>query len=143
MVDAASKHREECITEVNKVLSEIEASEIPSIMIFNKIDLTGGAPKVKRNSQGQVSEIWLSAHTGEGVDLLLEAIEGHLSLLHTRCQLCIPASNGKLRATLYQKSVVKSEAINDDGSFELELELSTADLGWLRKQDDIHAIKTI
>lgn len=143
VVDVVSHYREECVIEVNKVLSEIEASEIPSIMIFNKIDLIDGAPKIKRNSQGLVNEIWLSAHTGEGVDLLLEAIEGHLSLLHTRCQLCIPASNGKLRATLYQKSVVKSEAINDDGSFELELELSSADLGWLKKQDDIRAIKTI
>lgn len=143
VVDVASHYREECITEVNKVLSEIEASDIPSIMIFNKIDLTGSAPKVKRNERGLVTDIWLSAHTGEGVDLLLEAIEGHLSQLHTRCQLCIPARNSKLRATLYQKSVVKKEAINDDGSFELELELSPADLGWLKKQDDIRAIKTI
>jgi len=74
---------------------------------------------------------------------LLDAIAEHLSLLHTRCRISLPASNGKLRAALYQKSVVKMESINDDGSFELELDLSPADLGWLKKQGDINAIKRL
>ncbi|MBL4671280.1 MAG: hypothetical protein JKX81_03390, partial [Arenicella sp.] len=50
-------------------------------------------------------------------------------------------SNGKLRAAVYEKSLVKTEDINDDGSFKLELELSEADFGWLEKQDDINEIK--
>ncbi len=143
VVDVASQYRDECVIEVDKVLTEIEASDIPSIMVFNKIDLTGGVPKVRRDAKGLVSDVWLSAHTGAGVDLLLEAVAEHLSQLHTRCCVSLPARNGKLRATLYEKSVVKTEAINDDGSFELELELSPADLGWLKKQDDIQAIKQI
>jgi GTP-binding protein HflX len=90
-----------------------------------------------------VNEIWLSAHTGEGVSLLLDAITEYLSLLHMRCKLSLPASNGKLRAALYEKSLIKAEDINDDGSFELELELSPADFGWLEKQDDINEIKRL
>jgi len=122
---------------------EIGASDIPTIKVFNKIDLTGSKAKVKRNQKGLVEAVWLSARTGEGVSLLLDAITDYLSLLHTRCQIDLPASNGKLRAALYQKSVVKAESVNDDGSFELELELSTADLGWLKKQDNINAIKQL
>ncbi len=143
VVDVVSSYREECITEVDKVLSEIDAADIPTIMVFNKIDLNGSRAKVKRNAKGLVTAIWLSAHTGEGVNSLLEAITEYLSLLHTRCQISLPARNGKLRAALYQKSVVKTESVNDDGSFELELELSPADFGWLKKQDDINAIKRI
>ncbi len=143
VVDVVSHYREQCISEVNKVLSEIEASDIPTIMVFNKIDLNDSTPKIKRNDKGLVSDVWLSAHTGEGVGLLLDAITEHLSLLHTRCQLTLPASNGKLRAALYQKSVVKEELINDDGSFSLTLELSPADLGWLKKQNDITKIKQL
>jgi len=134
VVDVVSHYREDCITEVDKVLKEIEAAEIPTIMIFNKIDLTDSSPKIKRNSKGMVDRVWVSAHTGSGIDLLLAAIAEHLSLLHTRCRLKLMASEGKLRANLYQKSVVKSESVGEDGGFDLELELSPADLGWLKKQ---------
>jgi len=140
VVDVASYYREDCISEVGKVLAEIEASDIPSIMVFNKIDLNGAPPKLKRDDKGLVEAVWLSAHTGAGVDLLLSAITEHLSLLHIRCQVKLPASNGKLRASLYQKNVVKTEVVADDGSFELELELSKADLGWLKKQDDVNTL---
>jgi len=123
-VDVASHYREECISEVNKVLKEIDASEIPTIMIYNKIDLIDGQAKVKRNSKGLVDRVWLSAHTGAGIDLLLAAIKEHLSLLHTHCKVGLPASNGRLRAVLYEKNLVKTEDIGDDGSFNLELKLS-------------------
>ena len=136
-VDVASHYREECISEVNKVLKEIDAAEIPTIMIYNKIDLIDGQAKVKRNSKGLVDRVWLSAHTGAGIDLLLTAIKEHLSLLHTHCKIGLPASNGRLRAVLYEKNLVKTEDIGDDGSFNLELKLSPADLGWLKKQDNI------
>lgn len=142
VVDVVSYYREDCITEVNKVLSEIDASTIPTIMVFNKIDLNDGLAKVKRNDKGLVEAVWLSAHTGEGVDLLLQGITEHLSLLHTHCKISLPSSNGKLRANLYEKNMVKSETISDDGSFELELELSPADLGWLKKQDNINNIES-
>ena len=137
VVDVVSNHREECISEVVKVLTEIAASDIPTIMVYNKIDLLDDQPKVKYNTHGQVDRVWVSAHSGAGIDLLLDAVEQRLSLLHTKCRVDLPASNGKLRANLYQKSLVKQESIADDGSFELELELSLADLGWLEKQQNI------
>jgi len=143
VVDVASTYREECISDVNKVLTEIDAADIPSIMIYNKIDLTGGEAKVKRNSRGLVEAVWLSAHTGEGVDLLLAGIAEHLSKRHTRYRISLQARNGKLRASLYQKSVVRTESINDDGSFSLELELSPADFGWLEKQADIGSLERL
>jgi GTP-binding protein HflX len=165
VVDVASAGREKCISEVNKVLLEIEAADIPTIMVYNKVDLVDGRAKVKRSAtdgslteadgslteadgslteadgSGLVTAVWLSAHSGAGVDLLLDAIAQRLSLLHTRCKIDLPASNGKLRASLYSKSVVKQESIADDGSFSLELELSPADFGWLEKQSDIIAIE--
>ncbi len=142
-VDVASTHREQCITEVDKVLKEIDASDIPIIMVFNKIDLTDMDPKVVRDDNGMVKSVWCSAHSGQGIDLLLDAITEHLSKLHTSCLVSMPASNGKLRAELYQKSVVKSESIEEDGSFNLECDLSPADLGWLEKQKNITAIKRL
>ncbi len=143
VVDVASSYREECVSEVNKVLKEIEAADIPTIMVYNKIDITGSAAKVVRGADGLIERVWCSAHTGEGIDLLLEAIGDHLSKLHVRCHLLLPASNGKLRAELYQKHMVKSEAIDEDGGFILECEMSPADFGWLQKQSNINTLERL
>ena len=134
LVDAADPNRDECISDVNKVLSEIGARDVPTIMVYNKIDLLDTKPHFDRNAEGQIDRIWLSAHTGAGVDALNIAIAERLSELHTRCELTLTAAQGQLRASLYEKSVVKHEEIQEDGSFALELELSAADLGWLKKQ---------
>ncbi len=143
VIDVASTSRDECIEDVNRVLAEIDASEIPTIMVFNKIDLIDAKAKLMRNAKGEIDRVWVSAHSGEGIELLLDAIAERLSLLHTRCRINLPASNGKLRANLYQKSVVKQELVADDGSFCLELELSPADMGWLQKQQNVLAIEPI
>ena len=84
--------------------------------------------------------MWVSAQSGEGVDLLLNAIAEHLSCLHLSFAVVLPANNGKLRAALYEKNLVRQEAISDSGEFELDLELSPADIGWLKKQDNIQSI---
>lgn len=143
IVDVASSYREECITEVDKVLKEIDASDIPSIMVYNKIDLTNTDPKVGRNAAGLVDRVWCSAHSGQGVDLLLGAVAEHLSQLHTRCSVSLPPANGKLRAELYRKNVVKQEIVNEDGSFILECDMSPADFGWLEKQPNINTIECL
>ena len=141
VVDVASQYREQCISDVDEVLTEIDADKIPTIMVYNKIDLIDGEAKIKRDNNGLIDKVWLSAHSGVGFDYLYTAIEERLSLLHQRCRIDLPASNGKLRANLYQKSVVKQEIITEDGSIRLELELSPADFGWLKKQQNVIMIE--
>lgn len=70
VVDASSPNRDSQIEEVNKVLSEIGASEIPQVIVFNKIDAAGLSPAIERDEYGKISRVRLSALTGEGVDLL-------------------------------------------------------------------------
>ncbi len=143
VIDVASHFREQCISEVDKVLSDIDAAQIPTIMVYNKIDLSDLAPHVKRNEDGLITSVWVSAHSGEGVDLMLDAITQHLSLQHLALSVILPASNGKLRAILYQKNLVRQETISEMGDFELDLELSPADFGWLKKQTNIQSIKSL
>ncbi|MBX2849381.1 MAG: GTPase HflX, partial [Acidiferrobacterales bacterium] len=143
VIDVASQSREQCISDVNQVLNEIDAAHIPTIMVYNKIDLIDSKAKIKHDANGLIEKIWLSAETGQGLELLLTAVEERLSLLHKRCRINLPPSNGKLRASLYQKSVVKDESIAEDGSISLELELSKADFGWLKKQQNVLAIENL
>jgi GTP-binding protein HflX len=74
VVDAASLVREEQIDEVNKVLAEIGAQNIPVILVMNKIDqlpeYVGRGPELRYEKDGKISKVYLSARSGEGLELL-------------------------------------------------------------------------
>ena len=74
VVDAASPVRMEQIEQVNVVLKEIGADHIPQILIWNKIDAAGLEPAVERGEDGKISRVFISAHTGAGLDLLRESV---------------------------------------------------------------------
>ncbi|WP_026638314.1 GTPase HflX [Bordetella petrii] len=74
VVDAASPQRDEQIAEVNKVLAEIGAGSIPTILVHNKIDGAGLAPRVERNAHGTIARVFVSATERAGLDALRGAI---------------------------------------------------------------------
>ena len=67
VVDSASPVREEQAAEVDKVLAEIGASDIPQILVWNKADLSGLQPGVERDEYGRIRRVFLSARTGAGL----------------------------------------------------------------------------
>ncbi len=74
VVDASSPQRDEQIAEVDKVLEEIGASDIPRILIYNKIDQAGYEPLVERNEQGAPARVFVSALQRTGLEGLRGAI---------------------------------------------------------------------
>jgi GTP-binding protein HflX len=74
VVDAASPVRMEQIEQVNLVLKEIGADHIPQILVWNKIDAAGLEPAVERDEYDKISRVFISAHTGAGLDLLRESV---------------------------------------------------------------------
>lgn len=74
VVDASNSGRDDQIAEVNKVLAEIDAAEIPQVMVFNKIDLLDTPPGVERDDYGRIARVFLSAQTGAGLDGLRLAL---------------------------------------------------------------------
>jgi GTPase len=74
VVDAASPNRDRQMDEVDKVLREIGAEQVPQIRIMNKVDLTEAEPQVARDEYGKIAAVWLSAKTGAGVSLLRDAL---------------------------------------------------------------------
>jgi GTP-binding protein HflX len=74
VVDSASPSRERQITEVNKVLMEIGASQVPQLLVMNKLDLTELPPAVERDEYGKIVQVRLSAKRGDGVPLLRDAL---------------------------------------------------------------------
>jgi len=78
VVDASNANRDDQITEVNKVLAEIGAADIPQVMVFNKIDLQDVPPGVERDEYDRIVRVFLSAKTGAGLEDL------KMTLLETR-----------------------------------------------------------
>jgi len=77
VVDAGSPNREQQIEAVNKVLEEIGADAIPQILVLNKIDLINisqGTSGYQRNEYGRISQVRLSAKTGEGFEYIRMAL---------------------------------------------------------------------
>ncbi|MDN4036356.1 GTPase HflX [Massilia sp. YIM B02443] len=74
VVDGSSPARMEQIEQVNEVLREIGADHVPQILVWNKIDAAGLEPAVERDEYDKISRVFISAHSGAGLDLLREAI---------------------------------------------------------------------
>ena len=78
VVDASNPNRDEQTGEVNRILKEIGANDIPQILILNKIDLNNMAADSKgctRDEYGRISRIRLSAKTGDGLEFVRQALE--------------------------------------------------------------------
>ncbi len=74
VVDASSHQRDEQIAEVDKVLTDIGADQIPRILVYNKIDEAGYEPRVERNEHGTIARVFVSALKRAGLDGLRGAI---------------------------------------------------------------------
>ncbi len=74
VVDVNSPERHDQVAEVNKVLVEIGANNIPQIVVYNKIDLQALAAGVRRDEYGNIASVNLSAKTGDGLSDLRAAL---------------------------------------------------------------------
>ncbi|NYT77879.1 GTPase HflX [Alcaligenaceae bacterium] len=81
VVDASSPQRDEQVIEVNKVLADIGADDIPRILVYNKIDMAGYEPRVERDEHGTIARVFVGALNRLGLDGLREAIveTGHIA----------------------------------------------------------------
>jgi GTP-binding protein HflX len=74
VVDSANHARDEQMAEVDKVLEEIGARDLPQLVVWNKIDLTDAGPGIERDEYGNIVRVRVSSRTGEGLELLREAL---------------------------------------------------------------------
>lgn len=127
VVDAADPRREERIGQVDEVLAEIGAGEIPQLLVFNKIDrLDEAAPR--RDTAGERERLWLSARSGAGMDLLREALAARFGDRLLGGEIRLAADRGRLHARLHALGAVRSEHFDEQGwTLRLELPLAVAE----------------
>ncbi len=134
VIDANDPERDAYTEQVNLVLREIGAEQVRQLQIYNKIDLLEMAPRLDRDEQGRVKKVWLSAHTGAGVDLLLEALSEIFADQSVRGWLRVPMGQGRVRAQLFETGEVLHEKITDQGDWLLEVAMPRRDFDRLMKQ---------
>ncbi|WP_334323314.1 ribosome rescue GTPase HflX [Gilliamella apicola] len=136
VIDAADPNMLDNIHAVEEVLFEIDAHDIPTLLVMNKIDLIEGRqPSIDRDEEGVPIRVWISAQNGLGLDLLFIALKERLAKQIQVCQLNLPAHLAKLRSRFYQLNAVEREFINDDGSFRLDVRMPSIEWNRLCKQE--------
>ncbi|MBD2795531.1 GTPase HflX [Xenorhabdus sp. 18] len=136
VVDAADTRVDENITAVDSVLEEIESHEIPSLMVMNKIDmLEDFIPRIDRDEENRPVRVWLSAQTGEGIPLLLQALTERLSGEIAHYKLHLPPEAGRLRSRFYQLQAIEREWMEENGEVGVEVRMPIVDWRRLCKQE--------
>jgi len=122
VVDASDTERQQRIEQVNEVLAEIGAAEVPQIIIYNKIDCLDDCP-ARCDSWEGVTRIWLSAASGAGFDLLYDVLAKQLSQEKVQRWVRVPAQAGDLRAHLFAEATVLHEQYADNGDSLIEIQM--------------------
>lgn len=138
VVDAHHEDQTRHIRHVNAVLKEIDASEVPQLEIMNKVDmLPGQGPRIDRDEDGNIRRVWVSAVTGEGLELLEQALRERFSDETIREWIRVPAANGRLRARLYALGKVHHESSEDGGDLLLDVSLPRREMESLQKTEGL------
>jgi GTP-binding protein HflX len=134
VVDAADPRRDERIAQVDGVLAEIGAGDIPQWLVFNKIDqlegahahadLVGAGP----DGQGARERLWLSARDGAGLDLLRAALSKRFAQRRVQGSIHLGPAQGRLRSRLHAVGAVREESADESGwTLALDLPLAAAE----------------
>lgn len=129
VIDSAAEERMRNIEQVELVLEEIGAAELPQLRVYNKVDLLADTePHIDRDDSGKPFAVWLSAQTGVGCNLLEEAISELLGKEVVNGRLVLTPQQGRLRAMLYTQQAVVTETYRDDGAALVQIRIPKSDL---------------
>ena len=132
VVDSSREEQRRLMVEqVNAVLHDIGAGDIPQIEVMNKIDLAGRQPARSHGETGGPERVWLSARSGAGLDGLRAAIGERFAEGLTHQHLRLPECDGRLRAQVFSLAHVRHEQFAPDGSWQVEFDIRRQDLGRL------------
>ena len=124
VLDAADPERIARIEQVQAVLKEIDCDELPTLLIYNKIDLREDeAPRVERDEYGRPLRVFVSSLTGAGLPLLREVLSELMFTDLFEGELTVQPQQGKLRAALFAAHAVQKERVDKSGVLHLQLRL--------------------
>ena len=137
LIDASDPNRWQRVRQVNSVLKQLDADQVPQIRVYNKIDKLDRQPRMTRNLSGEGRAVWISATTGEGLPLLKEAIARRLQQKTVHHYMRLDPSQGRQRAKLFELGAVLNEEVLEEGGWLLELKMVEKDLRRFLKHENL------
>jgi GTP-binding protein HflX len=128
VVDSSAADPDGQITAVRTVLDEIDALQVPELLVFNKSDASPAvAADLASRHPGSVA---ISARTGEGIDRFLQVLGDRLRSIAKVVELLVPYERGDVLASIHREGEVVSTFHEDDG-VRVRARLSDASAGRL------------
>lgn len=140
VIDCSDPAHQERILDVVEVLKEIGADQVPRLQVYNKIDILKIPPRVDRAETGLPARVWLSSHTGLGVEALLGSIGEFLHVALLECTVEVAAADARTRARLYDLRAVVAERAGQCGGWELDLKMDRRDFDDLNRQAHLRVL---
>ncbi|WP_341867673.1 ribosome rescue GTPase HflX [Actinobacillus indolicus] len=139
VIDGADDRKNENIDAVNQVLDEIDALEIPTLLVYNKVDrLDGIEPHIEYNDDGKPVAVYLSAQQNQGIDLLFEAMRARLKNELVCERVLLPTTSGQIYTKFYQQQCIKSEHFTEFGDRLVEVEVDKIQWQkWLKQYPEL------
>jgi GTP-binding protein HflX len=136
VVDFADPEWLHRVHQVQDVLRDIGAAEVPEVLVFNKIDLVRSPqlPQYCDLPNSPIGAVMVSAKLGRGIDALYERIGCALGVIAPH-EVQLAGSDGRTRAWLYQSGAVLDEQTMEDGSLRITLQADDALLKELEQRD--------
>ncbi len=148
VIDASDARRDDKIVEVNNVLREIGAGDIPQIRVYNKIDAcdldgttlndeAATAIPDHGGDNGYIRRVWVSARESTGLEVLTGFIGEHFRAATVQRRLRLPSSAGRLRARLYELGTVVEEQSQENGDWLMDVKITPAALERLWRREGL------
>jgi GTP-binding protein HflX len=96
------------------VLDDIDAQEIPQLLVLNKIDLVDPGTR-RRLANRRPDAVQISAQTGEGLDDLQRRVAEFFADRYIDVRLLVPHDNGAALSALYESGapITSREDVSD------------------------------
>lgn len=116
VVDASHPNAAAQVDAVNKVLDELEATNIPTLTVWNKLDACSNPQAVLSVGAGRKETVCVSATEGYGIETLLESITRQMQKKMVTLMVLVPYDRGVLVDEIYRSGVVMREAFTELGT---------------------------
>jgi GTPase len=123
VIDASDPHHPDRVRQVETVLEQIGAGEVPCIRVYNKIDRATEDVHKELRDQPNV-RLSVSAVTGEGIPALIDAVRHRLMGGRVAGRLKLGPEQSRLRAKLFDLHAVRGEHAEPTGGWTIDVELT-------------------
>lgn len=115
VVDASHPEPEQQISAVREVFRDIDAQDIPEVVVLNKTDAADPIALNQLRTR-EPNAVEVSAHTGSGIADLVSATADALPRLDREVQVLLPYRRGDLLSRMHEEGTILTEEHTSEGT---------------------------